>query len=87
MMQSPHKMIDNMLDVINDYFNRHFGEGTLDAKDVFFISRYMHIYLSALQGFDKDEITASMEEVRPMSNEEEFEYFMALVGLEEIMEV
>ena len=87
MMSSPHKMIDNMLKIINDYLNKHFGEGTLSAKDVFIISRYMHIYLSALQGLDEDETRKGMEEVMPMSNEEEFEYFMALVGLEEIMEV
>ena len=87
MMSSPHKMIDNMLKIINDYLNKHFGEGTLSAKDVFIISRYMHIYLSALQGLDEDETRKGMEEVMPMSNEEEFEYFKTLVGLEEIMEV
>ena len=48
MIQSPHKMIDSMLKIINDYLNRHFGEGSLSAKDVFIMSRYMHIYLSAL---------------------------------------
>ena len=47
----------------------------------------MHIYLSALQGLDEDETRKGMEEVMPMSNEEEFEYFKTLVGLEVIMEV
>ena len=47
----------------------------------------MHIYLCALQGFDENEIRTSMEEVLPMTDEEEFEYFKTLVDLEEIMEV
>ena len=47
----------------------------------------MYIYLCALQGFEENDIRTSMEEVLPMTDEEEFEYFKTLVDLEEIMEV
>tara|TARA_B100002052_G_C15454490_1_gene407107 strand:- start:282 stop:425 length:144 start_codon:yes stop_codon:yes gene_type:complete len=47
----------------------------------------MHIFLCALQGFEENDIRTSMEEVLPMTDEEEFEYFKTLVDLEEIMEV
>ena len=87
MNDTPHMMIDNMLAIMNGFFNSHYGEGVLSPKDVFIISRYMHIYLSALQGFNEEEIRESMEEVMPMSHEEEFEYFKTLVDLKEIMEV
>ena len=87
MMDTPHRMIDNLLTIMNGFFDRHYGEGKLTAKDLFIISRYMHIFLCALQGFEENDIRTSMEEVLPMTDEEEFEYFKTLVDLEEIMEV
>ena len=47
----------------------------------------MHIFLCALQGFEENDIRTSMEEVLPMTDEEEFEYFKTLVDLEEISNI
>ncbi len=87
MMDTPHRMIDNLLTVMNGFFDRHYGDEKLTAKDLFIISRYMHIFLCAMRGFDEEDIRKSMEEVLPMTDQEEFEYFKTLVELEEIMEV